>query len=374
MAHGGLVYVKRDVSSEEAPRTFDKERSNPLTPWIDFAIQAIESGEVDPTQAPAAPPAVDHRRMSSARNAILEAVQGSENFDVAFWADFIRCVRPALGSPWMGIDGSSYAEDKKSWLLSGKILGSAGWNAWAIAALDSLRDSPSDAAIVLPSRTVVEAWDGPSRGQWCYDLLEEWERASRIQAGTVIVTPVSKKRSPALPKAYKRNVAPFDQVSRIVEAIDRAVSSLDLPMGLPSHWRVAARQARACLHRPGGLDLDPVEMVPIHREVELAPPRSTTVWVGISEWLMYRYAKQMGTKKLDLDRWYAVCRLVKEDMETRDAQGRRLLAPFVDFVDRKIQKIDDAAIAPFRARLVGLALNEGTAKVSGDAPRRTRRL
>jgi hypothetical protein len=320
MARGGMVYVKRDISNEEAPRTFAGEQVSALKPWIEWVSAHLS--DLSPALPSGKPPAASAKHQASARASFAHLLHKAGEKDVGTWIQIIEGCAPALGFPWEGANGSRYPESRKSWLLAGfdNATAGSGWIEWACASVRLLAKNKQAAEVVLPTRSIVEPWDDQARGLWAYDVLNHWVDASLHQSS---------------------RASTFERWTRLVHEIDARVNSLPSPLGLPSHWQMAARQAQACLMREPNVvlnDMGPI--IPIHSEVKLASGKSLQVWAGTSEWLVSRFSRQLlNFKAWDAERWRIVKGLIELDFAARTPDSNRLIAPFVEDLKRSIASL-----------------------------------
>ena len=221
MSRGGMVYVKRDLSHEEAPRTFEKEQSSIYSPWLKWAAAALAEPDAALPALPPPPKGVSPKVLAAARRAFLNTLHQVGAVKVARHDEVIKALAPALGWPWEGVEGSRYASaPADSWLLAGKENGFApqsGWLEWAAASVQLMRD-PAIARAFLPVKTVVEPWQaGSAGGNWCYEILDQWWKCGGSMAPT---------------KAMKSMSARWEH---LVATIDERLHCNPSPHGLPLH-------------------------------------------------------------------------------------------------------------------------------------------
>lgn len=346
MGRGGLVYVKRDMSNEEAPSTFSSETENPLLDWVDWAgryLGAPESIDALPANAPNC----NAKQVAAARALFLGIVDAAGEKAISDWDLVVGKLLPALGSPWHGVDGSRYPQAQESWLLSG--MGRAhpkgsGWVEWATASLKLLRNDRDAANTVLPCNTVIDPWQEDLRGRWAYRVLDQWLSSSD-------------------------DVRP--RWTGLVHMIDALVEAQDSRLGLPSHWRIAARQAEASLVNEEGPRLSDIgDLPPIHGAMKLASRTAPLVaWAGVAEWAISRFSR--NTKRMrnwDQRSWERVSRLAKEDLLRRDPGSHKLMLPIVEDLKASARiAVGPGAEAPLLAEIEAWLLNIGAPEVSRKA-------
>lgn len=310
MARGGMVYVKRDVSNEEAPRTFSTEEGSVLAPWIQWAKAKLLNQDLPPPVSKA--PSATTKQIAAARSLFGSVLTSAGKREVSDWIQIIEGCSPALGMPWEGASGTRYPEAKQSWLLAGfeDAIPSSGWLEWACASIRLLAKNTSAAEVLLPSRSIIDPWDPSARGVWAYTVLNKWVDSSFLGAS---------------------QSATFERWTQLVHEIDARTASLPSPLGLPFHWQIAARQAQACLMRkPEVVLFDLGPLPPVHSEIKMAVGKPVQAWAGTSEWLMSRFSRQvLASKRWDAVRWDQVRGVMESDLSSRTPDSHRLLLPFV---------------------------------------------
>lgn len=329
MSRGGLVYVKRDLSHEDAPRTFDREQGSALTPWIKWSKLALSSADTPLPEAPQIiPKGVPRNVRAAARHAFLGHLHTCGQLPVERHVQIIKTLAPALGWPWEGVDGSVHmASPSESWLASKEdvdISQKNGWLEWATASVMLMKD-PLVARSFLPMSTIVQPWnEKEEKAQWCYGLLEKrWKNGSEVS-----------------PSIAQRQAA--GRLDALLAAIDDRLHYNPSPLGLPLHWQVAVRQLEKCVFAHAGKRLDPLEnmdsLPPIHTHTRVAGTMRS-LWMGVSEWALLRFANMVhASKDWPEDAWGHFKGVIERDMDTRDISSISLLLPFREHLLAGVEK------------------------------------
>lgn len=373
----GLVYVKRDMSNEEAPKTFPKEKGNALSEWTKWAHAALHLPDDQPLPPPPAstPKGLPTKIKCSARNAFLASLNTCGRHGLPRHMEVISTLAPALGWPWEGADGSAYPAPVNSWLRAGMEQmenHTSGWIEWAAASMCLLSDKRAAVAF-LPQKTVVEPWGDNEWGDWAYAALDAWWQSSALRFS-------ARKHLSALDQAA------FQRMTVLVREIDHRLHANPSPTGLPLHWQVAARQAQCCLLVPPAAELvDLGPLPPIHSEITIGP-KSTRAWMGAAEWALARFTRQVNElRRWPEDRWDNVRRVMEDDIRLRGEASMSLMGPFKEGLDKAIDRIqcvssagrkerDERAIAACRVEVEAWWIDMATPQVSTSTPSRSRRL
>lgn len=324
MGRGGLVYVKKDLSHEEAPRTFEKEQGSALSPWIKWAKAALSNVPL-PDAPKDIPKGVSRNVRAAARHAFLGLLQTCGRLPVDRHVQVIQALAPALGWPWEGADGSVHlAAPKASWLAQKEgavdLSEKSGWIEWATASVMLMKD-PAVARFFLPMATIVQPWDNKDESAWCYGLLEQ-----RWKCGSTF-SPSLGHRQAAL------------RLDALLAAIDDRLHYNPSPLGLPLHWQVAVRQLEKCLLLPIQNPLDPLESLPpVHTHVRIGG-KEHSLWMGVSEWSLLRFGNMVhASRDWPMDAWLHFKGVIERDMASRDPSTLSLLLPFREHLLAGVEK------------------------------------
>lgn len=374
----GLVYVKVDMSHEEAPLSFPAEDKGPLAPWVKWADSALALDDDAPLPAipPVVPKSVPVKVRRAARNAFLVSLNTCGQHSLARHMEIIEALSPALGWPWHNMDGSLYTSPTDSWLKAGMQQSDSvlsGCIEWAAASMCLLSDK-TQAAAFLPRKTVVEAWEDGVGGDWAYRVIESWWNASALC--------LEPRKGLA-----GRDRKTFDRWTVLVREIDQRLHATPSPIGLPLHWQIAARQAQACLLVPASSRLEDMgPLPPIHSEVVIGA-QPLRVWMGVAEWAMAHFISRVSElHRWPQDRWEMVRGIMNEDIHSRGEKTASLMAPFMVALDKSIngikhinsntgrQERDDRTIEACRVEMQAWWIGVGTPQVASASPARSRRL
>ena len=323
---GGLVYVKRDISNEEAPRTFDPAAANPLHAWIKWWAMAIKTSADQPL--PSCPlsikkTSVSRSDLSSARFLLLHHINNAGYLPVSRWKEIIKASSISLGFAWESLEGHNYTGKNGSWLeggLDSSNMWKSGWVEWVTATMSFLKN----AAVLrdtLPTNTVVEPWSDDATGKWAYGhVLNNWQANSRT------------------------NMPHANRWAELVVSIDQVLQANPSHLGLPLHWRVAARQVKCCIeqyHPDHIVALDDMgDLPPIHSVARLSHGRRVTGWMGQPEWIIASFIRSTIISRTWSDEdWQLTMKCMEKYLGRRGTQDSLLLAPFYAEIKDVVEKL-----------------------------------
>lgn len=334
----GLVYVKKAVVHDE-PFTFDPETTNPLEGAWRWAHVCFQCKPSDPLpQFPTLSVGLNkitYQQRSEARSRFLSQLNVAKHLSIEQWDDIVELLSHSLGEPWEDIKGFRMTPslEGQSWLAGcfENIFTSVlqqGSLAWTLASVRRLND-PDIIKTLLPLSSALEPWQENKRTQWTYDLLDAWwkNQISHLRYKNQNVSPVQ------------------DPYASLIVAIDQKLEGLPQPMGLPFHWRLAARQAQSCIepYNPNFIsamkDLDVLQ--PIHSCYNLSPqdPKSPKAfWMGKSEWQLARFSEVSRNLGWQPQIWDQVAEYIEKDIHQRGKEMNAFLDPFHQIAIQSIKK------------------------------------